>query len=1548
MAGSNTDQGGYYNSKYGTVAIFNGDNYAEFRSTCEAALSTLGALDIVIGTELEPSTGVTARREWLELRTKALIIINSSISTNYIQELLPLIKTRDLSSIWTRLAQYDRGTDETYVRGVRIEFDKLTLGAKESIQAFRARIEALRNKIKGSNQPITDQDVKFKLLNSVPTTPTWQVVVEMCSLNSSSLVDTMNAFQTVESRLNTQNTTASANLASHRGRDNRRGRHRGRHYSKYGRSDRNTDRNSSNSDRKRDNSAGGGSKRDKTGPALCYFCDKPGHIMAECLKFREYKKNKREKGESASVNLARDTEEEYPSVAYLASAALVPSTCIDQALVSQANVEWILDSGATRHFTGVRSDITNLKRWNEPKQVTTASDQVVEAVGYGTVRLGKLELSEVWFVPRFKTIRLISVNQLVKSGYELTFTQRGVTATTFHPVTGQKVEVFKGNDKRGLHYVAGPENTALISTDSEVRNTPVSFREHYPSNSESLAELWHRRLGHTNYTNLAKVRTSATGVEFTDRHVPVGGKPCLGCLAGKMKESYNRSTDTRATTKLFRLHLDLAGPKPVSLGGYKYFLLAVDDATRCTWAVKTKTKETDEIFPKLKELIHLVENLDHHTTKPKVAIIRADNGKGEFGQTFQDYLKQNGVGFEPSPPYKHSLNGVVERAMGTIGNMIRAFLFDADLPPEYWEYALDHAVWMKNRLPTKALPYGDEDSILTPLEKYSGLVPDLSRAKAFGCAAYPINPEDIRRKSDIRTRFGYIFVGLKGSKVYKLLDLKSGHLKASVDAEFDEYRFPRPIQLQGENAGDTHKRQEVTAGPQDLQNGIPSRIEAIPIRPLGVAAEQDRNIRPNLGDSMTSVENDAGGVQSSVTTDILGATGPESSSQALEPGFRDAEAIQVLKPGLRDTEEVLKPGLRDTEVTSVQTKPGSSPSAGTSSGAKRVRKTTTPGRIPDGYTSRYGRKPTRKVFTDAVARVAMEYQPVELACNAISESVNAPAIPLSAVTFGEAMKENPSEWWKSILAELQSIVDQETFSIVSRLPPGRRALSSRWVLTYKWNLQGEVSRRKSRLVIRGFEQQEGSDYFDTFASVVRYSTLRVLLAKAAAEDLEIVQLDVLTAFLNSPLDEEVYMEIPQFYEKICPEIEQRKQDNGGELFVKLNKALYGLKQAPRAWLKEAQDFLTSLGLQASDADPNLFTDRKLFILLYVDDLLIIGDKERVESIKQRILQRWKCRDLGDAQMFIGVQIERDRPKRALRIHQTLYTTKILQRFGMDKANAPKLPFDANTVLKQTTDEDDTLERAEKALYQQIVGCLIYLINCTRVDLCYPLGQLARMMSNPNSIHLEHAKRVLRHLNGNRKRGIGYSDRNGRPHWCYDIYSDSTWGTEPDDRVSFQGWLVLRYGGAVSWSAQRQKSTAQSSMEAELIAANEGAKEAVWMEKLAQDLGERKCFEAIHESNESYGPETRITDRNLSILPPDAWKPTLYCDNNAVLELVKAEKFHGKAKHIEIKYFYIRNDLIRTNRLQVARIDTENQPADLLTKQLPLPAVTRHLETIGMK
>ena len=234
--------------------------------------------------------------------------------------------------------------------------------------------------------------------------------------------------------------------------------------------------------------------------------------------------------------------------------------------------------------------------------------------------------------------------------------------------------------------------------------------------------------------------------------------------------------------------------------------------------------------------------------------------------------------------------------------------------------------------------------------------------------------------------------------------------------------------------------------------------------------------------------------------------------------------------------------------------------------------------------------------------------------------------------------------WKSAMqAEIDSIHHNQTWSLVP-FPPDKKAILSKWVYKLKPGTTGNPTCYKARLAARGFEQQDGVDFLETFAPVVRWETIRVLIAIAVHLNWPLHQLDVLTAFLNGILKEDVYMYQPPGFV------------NPGEehLVCKLHKALYGLKQSPRAWYARLHAALLAWGLIQSISDPKLYFAHigpdTIALLVYVDDILLTGSNSQlIAKLKTHLHQNFKTNDLGPINRYLGVQF--DRTATGLHMHQ---------------------------------------------------------------------------------------------------------------------------------------------------------------------------------------------------------------------------------------------------------------------------------------------------------
>jgi len=250
------------------------------------------------------------------------------------------------------------------------------------------------------------------------------------------------------------------------------------------------------------------------------------------------------------------------------------------------------------------------------------------------------------------------------------------------------------------------------------------------------------------------------------------------------------------------------------------------------------------------------------------------------------------------------------------------------------------------------------------------------------------------------------------------------------------------------------------------------------------------------------------------------------------------------------------------------------------------------------------------------------------------------------LTMEEALSgEYAAEWQQAMDEEMASLLSNKTWDL-TEAPKGTKAIPVKWVYKVKVNSSGDIERFKARLVAKGYKQKEGVDYDEVFAPVSKYATVRALLSKVAAEDLELHHLDIKTAFLNGEIEELVYIQQPPGYEQ-----------GDKNIVCKLNRTLYGLKQAPRAWHLRLKEELELIGFKVSEADPGLymadFKDDYANIVVYVDDLLITAKKpETVQKIKDTLMRSFDARDLGKAQWFLGMKITRNRADKTIKVSQS--------------------------------------------------------------------------------------------------------------------------------------------------------------------------------------------------------------------------------------------------------------------------------------------------------
>ena len=520
------------------------------------------------------------------------------------------------------------------------------------------------------------------------------------------------------------------------------------------------------------------------------------------------------------------------------------------------------------------------------------------------------------------------------------------------------------------------------------------------------------------------------------------------------------------------------------------------------------------------------------------------------------------------------------------------------------------------------------------------------------------------------------------------------------------------------------------------------------------------------------------------------------------------------------------------------------------------------------------------------------------------------------ITVREALSGTDGPKWRAAMEEeMTALLKNKTWSLVDP-PPDRQIVSCKWVLRKKTDATGNIIRFKARLVARGFSQIPGIDFKDTFSPTLRSITFRIFVSLAVELDLELHHLDVQTAFLHGELEEEIYMQQP-------PHFEDSTRPN---VVCRLHRSLYGLRQSPRVWYHRLHNFLTNNGYKRLKNEPNVYIKRAknnfIIIGVYVDDLpLLANSLAYLQLAKKELQQAFPITDLGPMKYFLGMNLQRDRAKGTISLSQTQYIESVLKRFDMLHCKPISTPMSTPCKLS-IEDAPRTIKERDEMLnvpYKQILGCIRYLVSCTRPDLCFTAGILSRFMQDPGPKHWQALKRLLRYLKRTKDMVLTYSRSQSESinmnleGWTNPSqlsgWTDSDWGGDVDGRKSTSGFVYCLAGAAIAWRSKKQTTVALSSTEAEYVAAALAAKEGIWIHSILEELNLFKTSKLI-----------------------------LHCDNQSCIKLACNPKMSDNIRHVSFKHHFLR-DLIEEKKLDLKYASTTLMWADFLTKPVPQ---TKHI------
>ena len=366
---------------------------------------------------------------------------------------------------------------------------------------------------------------------------------------------------------------------------------------------------------------------------------------------------------------------------------------------------------------------------------------------------------------------------------------------------------------------------------------------------------------------------------------------------------------------------------------------------------------------------------------------------------------------------------------------------------------------------------------------------------------------------------------------------------------------------------------------------------------------------------------------------------------------------------------------------------------------------------------------------------------------------------------------------------------------------------------------------------------------------------------------------------------------------------------------RLKKALYGLKQAPRAWFSRIEAYFLKEGFHKYPYEHTLFVKigdkgKLLIACLYVDDLIFIGnDDVMFKEFKKSMMVEFEMSNLGMMHYFLGIEVVQSTNE--IFISQKKCVQDILDKFQMKDCNPVSTPTEFGLKLNK----DHEGKKLDSTLYKQIVGSLMYLI-VTRPDIMYSMSLISRYMENPTEIHLLAAKRILRYLQETRDFGLFYKKGEKLE---LSGFTNNDYVEDQDDKNSTSSYVFMLGTGVISWSSKKQQIFSLSTTEAEFITATTCACQAIWLRRILEEL---------------------------QVMQVEATTVFFFCDNNLAIKLSKNPVLHRRSKHIDVKYYFLRN-LNNDGTIKLVYCRSEYQVANIQTKPLKLATFVKLRGLIGV-
>jgi len=1098
----------------------------------------------------------------------------------------------------------------------------------------------------------------------------------------------------------------------------------------------------------------------------------------------------------------------------------------------------IIDSGASKHVL-CSSQTVSKKKTIPPRAFNTASgpftlDTVASTNIYvlkNDKKTTEFELKDAFVCNRLNNMNLISVSELDREGKYVLFGGGAVNVLTCKPsfADNKVLAIGRLNDKH-VYKLLDPRNpNDHNSVDSIYFTQPLRM-------GPIDAEKFHARWNHPGRAATNLIR-GTYGIDRagkkTDEEVIA---KCPGCRRGKAKKQAHHKHQPlhREEKPGLGWHWDLSGKISITLwGGHKYVFVAVDDYTSLIVCQLIKTKDEQLMF--VKKLLAWSET----QTGNKCKWIRSDGEwiQGEFLQLCDD----RGIEHRMTTPGDSDANPRAERMIGMMFAKARAALVSSGLPLNMFGFAISHAAYTHNIIPTARHKR-------SPAAMFYGHQPQWAHLRPFGCKCYVHMPK--ADKIDAQAEEGRLLGYNRKQRAY--IVLVGSKVVISRNVDFDE-----TVQEKGTN--NAYGKTDFTAGHGGSKSTDDAEFATHPPQPVISAIEPNHGLitTNHIAEDQSQIQNNN---QHTPPTPQNAKGGGDEVGESEESDDND-DYEQFQSP----TQSPTKIAFSEVGQTNEQTeseeyhKTDTAPSDHKKSFTtwKQTNDPLDKSWIIEGKRER---KSTQALRSDPEERPGLGQRLKAAMVKAVPAADQDKANPISLsptmqkiaeenkeglmimLSVGDAMKD---EGWRAAMQkEIDMFKKLGTGEIVER-PDGRKVIKGKWVFNVK-----NDGTKKARYVARGDYQEPYLDYSPskTYAAKLLMRSLLIITAFAACSGATLSHIDISSAYLHAVLDEEIYVEMPHGYDE--KEVkEQASTRNEKKKVLRLRKAMYGLKQSDFAWNREFDGTITNnkgLKFQRCKLDPCLYyamiEGKPCWIGLRTDDIILMHYTDaQKEHVLNGMRKRYDVRDEGRVKIYCGLQFTFT-PSH-IKVHQPKYASMLLEHYGYSHSNPTPTPV-ATDILTSTPRGEKAGNKSEsksgdsgKSLktfdQREIMGSLLWLSH-TRPDLALAVNLMGRYMGKSEKFY-EIAARTLRYIKGTIDKGLAYNRQN-KGYEEVIGYVDSDYAGDTEDRKSQTGYVFLWHGCPISWRSQKQSVVTLSSTEAELVAAVEATREAVAIRSLLGELG----------------------------------------------------------------------------------------------------------------